>query len=330
MMKQKIPCEMIQDILPLYVDELTSEVTNKEVEAHLAECEACRESQKRLGTELQQVQEKKLENGRAEIDYLKKVRRVNKKVTIAGILAGILIFLTIQAVRVFVSGTPQDEYAVLYTNVYEDRVVITGMCYGSAQAYSDYKLKELEDGTTQLIVYTALVSPLNRSGNFEITLNFNEIGSAVNAGGITIKPDGTVISSRANALYEAKNPYVGDMPANGKLVQALGMVSTMGGATNELHTTEEPYGWTFHFTDSVKNSLTFDEKMKAYACVLVALTDNLSDVYWTYTVELEEGAVERSGGITKEECSAYVGADIKSFGESPEKVQELLDILGLQ
>ena len=46
MMKQKIPCEMIQDILPLYVDELTSEVTNKEVEAHLAECEACRESQK--------------------------------------------------------------------------------------------------------------------------------------------------------------------------------------------------------------------------------------------------------------------------------------------
>ncbi|MBQ9136332.1 MAG: zf-HC2 domain-containing protein, partial [Lachnospiraceae bacterium] len=87
MINQKIPCEMIQDILPLYVDELTSEVTNKEVEAHLAECEVCRESQKRLGTELKQVQEKKLENGRAEIDYLKKIRRVNKKVTIAGILA---------------------------------------------------------------------------------------------------------------------------------------------------------------------------------------------------------------------------------------------------
>lgn len=204
------------------------------------------------------------------------------------------------------------------------------MCYDSARAYCDYKLKEMEDGTTQLVIYTTLVSPLNQSGNFEITLDFDEIGSAVNAGGITVKPDGTVIGNRANALYEAKNPYVGDMPANGKLVQALGMINVMGGATNELHTAEEPYGWTFHFTDSVKNSLTFEEKMKAYACVLVALTDNLSDVHWTYTVELEEGAVERRGGITKEECSAYVGADIKSFGESPEKVQELLDMLGLQ
>ena len=35
----KIPCEMIQDLLPSYIDELTSEVTNREVEAHVSECE---------------------------------------------------------------------------------------------------------------------------------------------------------------------------------------------------------------------------------------------------------------------------------------------------
>ena len=330
MSKQKIPCEMIQDILPLYVDELTSEVTNKEIELHLAECEGCRESKKRLGMELGQVQEKKADSGKAEIDYLRKLRRVNKKTTIAGIFISILIFLAISAIRVFVSGSPQEDYAVLYTNVYEDRVEIAGMCYGSGQAYCDYKLKEMEDGTTQLVIYTALVSPFNRSGNFQITLDFDEIGTAVNAGGVTIKPDGTVVGSRANALYAARNPYIGDASADGKLMQALGIQGTLGSATMELHTTEEPYGWTLHFTDSVKNSLTFEEKMKAYACVLVALTDNLSDVYWTYTVELEEGAVERNGSFTKEECSAYVGADIKSFGESPEKVQELLEILGLQ
>lgn len=329
-MKHKIPCEIIRDILPLYVDELTSEVTNKEVEMHLAECEECRESRKRLKTDLEQDKEKKQAAGKAEIDYLKKVRRVNKKVTITGIVAGILIFLTVQAVRAFISGTPQSEYMVLYTNVYEDRVEIGGMCYGSAQAYCNYKLKEREDGSTELIIYTALPSPLNRSGSFHISLNFEDIGTAVNAGGVTVKPDGTVIGNLANVLYEAKNPYVGDVPADGRLVQALGLMNSLGTATIELHTAEEPYGWTFHFNDSVKNSITFDERMKAYACVLVALTDNLSDVSWTYTVELADGAQERTGSMTKEECSAYAGADIKTFGESPEKVQELLDILSLK
>ena len=38
----KIPCEIIQDLLPSYIDELTSDVTNREVEAHMEECEQCR------------------------------------------------------------------------------------------------------------------------------------------------------------------------------------------------------------------------------------------------------------------------------------------------
>ena len=42
MEKYKIKCEMIQDILPLYVDGLTSDVTNQEIEEHIAECEVCK------------------------------------------------------------------------------------------------------------------------------------------------------------------------------------------------------------------------------------------------------------------------------------------------
>ena len=38
----KIPCEMIQDLLPSYIDELTSEVTNREVESHVSECGQCK------------------------------------------------------------------------------------------------------------------------------------------------------------------------------------------------------------------------------------------------------------------------------------------------
>ena len=36
-------CEIIQDLLPNYIDGLTSPVTNQEIENHLNECRKCRE-----------------------------------------------------------------------------------------------------------------------------------------------------------------------------------------------------------------------------------------------------------------------------------------------
>ena len=37
-MKQNIPCELIRDLLPLYVDGLTSEASNREIKEHLETC----------------------------------------------------------------------------------------------------------------------------------------------------------------------------------------------------------------------------------------------------------------------------------------------------
>lgn len=34
-------CEIIRDLLPSYIDELTSEVSNQEIEEHLKECTGC-------------------------------------------------------------------------------------------------------------------------------------------------------------------------------------------------------------------------------------------------------------------------------------------------
>jgi hypothetical protein len=43
-MKDENICEIIEDILPLYVDNLTSEVTNVFVERHFEECTKCQEA----------------------------------------------------------------------------------------------------------------------------------------------------------------------------------------------------------------------------------------------------------------------------------------------
>ena len=44
----KIPCEVIQDLMPSYIDGLTSPVTSRVVEEHVEGCEKCR-SEPHLG-----------------------------------------------------------------------------------------------------------------------------------------------------------------------------------------------------------------------------------------------------------------------------------------
>ena len=40
-MSDKLRCEIVQDLLPSYVDGLTSDETNEAVKDHLADCEMC-------------------------------------------------------------------------------------------------------------------------------------------------------------------------------------------------------------------------------------------------------------------------------------------------
>lgn len=64
--------------------------------------------------------------------------------------------------------------------------------------------------------------------------------------------------------------------------------------------------------------------MKGFSCILIALTDDLGEVTWEYTVELAEGAVTRTRTMTEADCTDYLGSPVKSFSESPLSVQELL------
>ena len=42
-MNHKLPCELIRDLFPSYIDGLTSKVTNELVEEQVSECRSCRE-----------------------------------------------------------------------------------------------------------------------------------------------------------------------------------------------------------------------------------------------------------------------------------------------
>ena len=40
-MKNNLTCEIVEDLMPSYIDGLTSEVTNKAVRDHLSHCDRC-------------------------------------------------------------------------------------------------------------------------------------------------------------------------------------------------------------------------------------------------------------------------------------------------
>ncbi|MGN0475510.1 MAG: zf-HC2 domain-containing protein [Acutalibacteraceae bacterium] len=51
-MEQKLVCDTVKDLLPLYVDKLTSEASNQSIDEHIAECEDCRAALERMTEKL--------------------------------------------------------------------------------------------------------------------------------------------------------------------------------------------------------------------------------------------------------------------------------------
>lgn len=82
-----IDCNIIRDLLPSYVDKLTSDESNAAIEEHIKNCPACKEILENM---------KKAANGSEtqteEIDYLKKHKRNARKNTIVTAIILIALF----------------------------------------------------------------------------------------------------------------------------------------------------------------------------------------------------------------------------------------------
>jgi hypothetical protein len=70
---------VFRDLVPSYIENLTSEETNNEIEKHMEQCEDCRQYVKEMQEDLlvEHTDEKKKEE--KGIDYFKKVRSKNRK-----------------------------------------------------------------------------------------------------------------------------------------------------------------------------------------------------------------------------------------------------------
>lgn len=88
----RLTCEVVQDLLPNYVEGLTQEETNRQIEEHIGECAECRSQLELMRTPHAPAVS---EEDRKEIDFLKKAHKKSRKRVVAIVILCIIAALLI-------------------------------------------------------------------------------------------------------------------------------------------------------------------------------------------------------------------------------------------
>ena len=321
-MDSRVRCEVVRDLLPTYIEGLTSEVTNEEIESHLSSCKECEMLYNEMKIPIEDPMETR------EMDYLKKVKqRTNKKI-ITGVALIVGFFMLLIGIRMYIVGGKVNSVANYYpsmstTNEGKDVLSLRGELANRARVFKKYTVTVEEDTATIKLIERAAL-PWEDNNNYYVGY---EIPSGVNRILLNehiIWEDGVVIMRETNDIYETKHAYVGDVSANARTAGALN-IGEFGQFLNSLQTTEEPYGWTIEFTDSITNDTIFNERMSQYAYVILSLIDNLGEVSWEYS----SGSKVITKTVTTEDATKALGQDIKEYSKSISEFQRLLNQLYL-
>lgn len=82
---------IFKDLIPSYIENLTSEETNDEIEKHMEQCEDCRQYLKDMQEDLLLERTHEQKNDEKNIDFFKKVRSKNRKKVF--IIVGLLLLI---------------------------------------------------------------------------------------------------------------------------------------------------------------------------------------------------------------------------------------------
>lgn len=339
-MNYELPCAIVQDLLPNYLEGLTSEETNRAMDLHLASCTGCAACKAAMAGETPAAE---TAEQKREVDFLKQVKRRNGRRILLAVLATVLLFIAGAAAKLFIIGQPVAENGFGWAMMeYGDSLELTVVSNGSANAFKDFRV-EVQNGVAYVTGRSVLVSFLYREGRATVEIPLEGI-SQVNVCGRLVWADGIAIYPETLKLFDLKTPYVGDASALNEIANALEIRPHVGDYLNSLHTSSEPYRWTLDFTtdgwQGVNRKTYISEDMPRYAAQMLALVENLSEVGWTWTDENGEFHEEF---ITREEvnallpawtdlCNAEYGTtwvplpDIKDYADSPANLQKLLRI----
>ena len=322
-MKNDLTCAVVRDLLPSYVEGLTSEETNRAVESHLSACPDCMARKNAMAAPAEPAET--AEQSR-EVDYLKTVKRKSGRRVVLAIACTLAVILAGVALKLFVIGEPASRDGMSWS-MRCDETAMDLRVYStwSGVAYCRWDL-ENSDGIVRLTATQVLPSLLYDSADHRERISLEGVREVWIAGQL-IWQDGVAISSGTMDLYAAKTPYVGDISALNRVANALNIQSRCGSYLNSLQTAQEPYGWTLEFSDvyTEKQAAWLDETMEHdLAPLMLALVDNLGEVSWTYRTQ--DGALQ-TRTVTLPQISEALPRPVKDYAASPAQLQQLCDLL---
>lgn len=326
-MSNKIPCEMIQDLFPSYIEELTSDVSNQLIEEHMEDCVNCRQVLKRMKDPAVEAED---DGNQKEIDFLKKEKKKRKHLMIGSFLGALLLAGIVFFTRMYLIGAEiAGEYASAEIEITGNEICVNATTLDPDMRITDIIYEET-DGVANIRlkgVHQLPVSFLKSDAEFRKTFVSEGEIREVSIGKNIVWADGYMISPITSAVYRSAHPYIGNMPDNGDTVRALNMTGYLGSFCNELQTKEEPFGWTMSLDHSFSSNRKeyLENKIHAYACAILAVIENLGELTFEYAID----GTPCSLTVTAAEASKYAGEDIKSVGKEVSKLQKLMEKSGL-
>lgn len=316
----ELPCAVVEDILPLYVDELTNPVTNTLVKNHLNSCVRCHQKWMALKSPVQGTQHMQNSSDSKEIDFLRKTKKHNRKLILSVSTIIFIVACLFVVAKYFVIGNNINaEYLNYSLNVSDQEMHIIGQ---STTESGIQKVSFAEsDGIVEINIRSVEKSLFYKS-TFDETFNASQDIRQIKIGDQIIWADGEKISPLTAMLYENYNPYIGSMPQNVKLVSILNMGKYTGNFQSELQTDKEPYGWTIKLANNFSSARkeAFEKRLHSYAYILLAEIENLGKITYEYTLNDEPQELT----ITAEDASTYAGADIKEVGKNIAALEKLV------
>lgn len=148
---------------------------------------------------------------------------------------------------------------------------------------------------------------------------------------VQLQPKGLTLEGYpAKDLWSARTAYIGDNSAVGKLVTLLSVPQELTYDHFELYTSAAPYTIEVVYTVSEQTLQFYDVAgmqtpsiFRKNALLLLALVENADQIQTTLTTSGRRRVGFVSG---REWADNTVGGDVRAYAESPEKLQELIDL----
>ncbi|MDF2473824.1 MAG: anti-sigma factor [Anaerocolumna sp.] len=324
-MSEILKCDIVRDLLPSYMEGLTSNATNEHIKAHLASCMECNNIAEKMRAPVETNMETK------EMDYLKKIKQRSKSNLVAGIFLTALLILALLGIRFYIVGFQSEgtvNYKVMLSEVQSKEeahlLIIQGTLESHSLVYTNNHITT--DGDVAVITLSErLAFPWEDNNEFYIGYEIPDGINIVYLDNKVIWENGIIVSEYANELYQTKHAYIGDMSANGKVANTLDIVEKFGNFKNSLQTTTEPYGWTLEFEDIITKEEAFNNSMTKYSYVMLSLIDNLGELSWKYN----NGNELVTWTVTVQDATKAMKQEIKNYSKSISQLQSLLNELYL-